>query len=334
MRRFLLPLLVLVALLTLPATASATLVFGKQSSRGPSSIWVANNDGSSPVSLATNYYSPTISPDGMTVAAFRQTRSGNNLLYVLPAAGGPATRLLANVGFGTLTWSPDSSTIAAVTGRRLVTIAVASGAVTTLATGNFNAPASFSPAGTEIAYSSARSMNLNAATNVFTIPTAGGAPTQLTSDGLSNNPVWGPTQIAYSSGPRRHALPPKLQIWLMNPDGSNQRQLTNVRVGQLVQGLGPVEWSASGQQLLASYNGQDTSQAFAVDPLTGAARDLGVRPFDGTSAGAISRDGTTVLAQTGGLEGPDPNQAVVTIPFTGGPPSVLVPRGIMPAWNA
>jgi hypothetical protein len=105
-------------------------------------------------------------------------------------------------------------------------------------------------------------------------------------------------------------------------------------VPKLLSGLNPVEWSASGQQLLANFNGQDTSQAFAVDPNTGAASDLGAKPFDGTFGAALSRDGTTVLAQTGGLEGPSPGQAVVSIPFTGGAPTVLVRRGILPDWNA
>src|SRR3954468_16275179 len=335
MRRLLVSLLASAALLAAPAAASATLVFGKQPSRGQPTIWAAGNDGSGAVKLATGYYQPTISPDGTTVAALRQTRSGANRLYVLPAAGGAPRRLLANAGFATVAWSPDSSMIVAETGRRLIIVNVATGAATTLATGIFSgSPPSFSPAGNALGYSSAVSTRVNAATDVYTIPVAGGAPTRLTTDGQSSSPLWGPTQIAYSRGPFRRNDAPRLNIWLMNSDGSNQRQLTRVRVPTLLSGLNPVQWSASGNQLLANFNGQDTSQAYAVNPATGTAKDLGAKPFDGTSAGAISRDGTTVLAQTGGLEGPDPNQAVVTIPFTGGTPTVLVRRGITPDWNA
>ena len=335
MRRLLVFVLASAALLAAPAVSSATLVFGKQPSRGQPSIWSANDDGSGAVKLATGYYQPTISPDGTTVAALRQTRSGANRLYVLPAAGGAPRRLLGNAGFATIAWSPDSSTIAAETGRRLMVVNVATGAVATLATGVFSgSPPSFSPAGDALAYSSAVSSRVNAATDVYAIPTAGGAPTRLTTDGQSSSPVWGPTQIAYSRGPFRRNDAPRLNIWLMNSDGSGQHQLTHVRVPSLLSGLDPLQWSASGNQLLANFNGQDTSQAFAVNPATGAAKDLGAKPFDGTSAGSISRDGTTVVAQTGGLEGPDPNQAVVAIPFTGGTPTVLVRRGITPDWNA
>ena len=335
MRRPVVVLLACAAVLALPEAASATLVYGVQPSRGLASVWVAANDGSGASRLATGYGGPTISPDGTTVAALRQTRSGGNQLYVFPATGGPGRKLLTNVGSATVAWSPDSSTIAAYTGHRLLTANVATGAVATLATGVFGATApSFSPAGDQIAYASATSSRINAPSDVYTVPTAGGASTRLTTDGLSLNPVWGPTQIAYSRGPRRRQDFPRLNIWVMNPDGSNQHQLTNVRVGKLVSGLSPVQWSASGQQLLAAFTGQDTDQAYAVDPTTGAARDLGARRFDGTSPGALSRDGTTVLAQTGGQEGPSAGQNVVTIPFAGGARTVLVRNASTPDWNA
>jgi Tol biopolymer transport system component len=332
--RSLLPLAAVAALLIVAPAASATLVYVTQPARGPAGLWSANNDGTGALRLGTNYYQPAISPDGTMVAAERQTRSGGNQLFVLPTAGGPPLRLLSNVGFATVTWSPNSQLIAAVTGRRLVIINATDASFTTLATGNFNAAPTFSPSGDTLMFSSATRQDLNAPTNIYSVPLAGGTPTQLTFDGLSSAPVWGPTQIAYAQGPRRRNDYPRLNIWLMNPDGSDQHQLTFVRVRRLVTGLNPVEWSASGAQLLADYGGQDTSQAFAVDPFTGSARDLGARPFDGTSPGAISRDGTTVLAQTGGLEGPSPDTAVVTIPFDGGPPTVLVPRGLSPDWNA
>jgi Tol biopolymer transport system component len=325
----------LATLAALPAAALAALVYNTQPSRGQPALYAAANDGSQRVKLATGYYSPTISPDGTMVAALRQTRSGNNRLYVLPIAGGAPTLLLGNVGPQTVAWSPDSQSLAAVTGRRLVLISLAEGVVETLATGAFNGTSvSFSPAGDAIAYSRATSSRLNAPSDVYTVTIVGGAITRLTTDGLSSNPVWGPTQIAYSKGPKRRRDFPKLNIWLMNPDGSGQSQLTSVRVRSLVAGLEPLQWSASGAELVANYSGQDTLQAYAVNPLTGSASDLGAMPLDGTAAFAISRDGTTVLAQTGGVEGPSPGQAVVAIPFGGGTPTTLVRRGINPDWNA
>src|SRR3954453_3334848 len=113
MRRLLVSLLASAALLAAPAAASATLVFGKQPSRGQPSIWAANDDGSGAVKLATGYYQPTISPDGTTVAALRQTRSGANRLYVLPAAGGAPRRLVGNGGFATMGGAAGGGTVGA-----------------------------------------------------------------------------------------------------------------------------------------------------------------------------------------------------------------------------
>jgi Tol biopolymer transport system component len=323
------------ALVALAPAASATLVYTTQPAKRPPILWAADNGGGGAIPLGRNYSGPRISPDGQWVLAVRQSARGANQLYLLPTGGGGATRLLTSVQADLYAWSPTSQLIAAVTGRRLAAIDVASGAATDLANGIFaGASVSFSPFGDQIAYTLATSTGLNAATDVYAVPVAGGPPTQLTVDGTSTNPAWGPTQIAYSRGPRRRSDYPQLNLWLMNPDGSEQRQLTFVGVRSLVTGLNPVQWSASGAQLLANYGGQDTSQAFAVDPLSGGALDLGARSFDGTSPGALSRDGTTVLAQTGGQEGPGRGRNTVAIPFGGGPPTVLVPGGLSPDWNA
>src|SRR5262245_21940698 len=129
MRRPLSLLLVLGALLALPSAASATLVYSTINARGTSTIWAASNVGTDAFRLGTGYYQPIISPDGSRVAAFRQTRSGANQLFVLPAGGGAGTRLLSNAGSLTTVWSPDSTMIAAVTGRRLVLINALTGAM-------------------------------------------------------------------------------------------------------------------------------------------------------------------------------------------------------------
>jgi dipeptidyl aminopeptidase/acylaminoacyl peptidase len=334
--RLLLPLAVLAALLALPAAASAVLVYNTGFSSPQPSLWSAANDGSQRVKLGRGYTSPRVSPDGTKVIALRYNRSSTSLYALSTAAAGPAQLLLRNADFYVSSWSPDSKSVAVATGRRVILIDIASGAVTTLASGfTAGSTVSFSPAGDMLAYSTAASSRLNARTNVYVVPVAGGAPTQLTTDGQSSSPVWGPTRIAYSRGPFRHNDYPKLQVWTMNPDGSDQRQLTNVRVRQLVSGLSPVQWSVGGGQLLANYGGQDTSQAYSVDPVSGYAFDLGVHKFDGTTAFALSRDGTQVLAQTGGVDsGPGIGQNVVTIPFTGGPPTILVRGGLFPDWNA
>jgi dipeptidyl aminopeptidase/acylaminoacyl peptidase len=61
---------------------------------------------------------------------------------------------------------------------------------------------------------------------IFTVPLSGGLPVQITKDGVLNQRArWSPDskQIAFISG-RSGAS----QVWLMNADGSNARQVTNL----------------------------------------------------------------------------------------------------------
>jgi hypothetical protein len=77
--------------------------------------------------------------------------------------------------------------------------------------------------------------------------------------------------------------------------------------------------------------GQDTSDAWTVDPASGAARDVDGR-FDGLVGFGLSRDGTTVLASTGGLE-PGPSHDVVAVPYGGGAKTVLARNATLPSWS-
>ncbi len=62
--------------------------------------------------------------------------------------------------------------------------------------------------------------------HIWTVPLAGGAPVQLTKEGtLNERPRWSPDsrQIAFISD-RGGAS----QVWVMNADGSNAKQVTNL----------------------------------------------------------------------------------------------------------
>jgi hypothetical protein len=98
-----------------------------------------------------------------------------------------------------------------------------------------------------------------------------------------------------------------------------------------VDGLSPIAESADGTRLLAEFNGTDTSQAWTLEAPAWQPSELG-----GESAGligaTISRDGSTVLATEGFLGSPD-TYSVVTVPFAGGTPHVLVRGAGEPSWN-
>ena len=328
------------ALLALPAAAQATLAYVKNPMNPVVYAAKDNGSGAFKVGSGTN---PKVSPDGDVIAYSREGNGGKRGLVLGAAtAGGGSTPVLANLQDSFyLTFSPDSKLVAAVRGPeigkgKLVLLDVTSGTVLrTVASGYFSG-ISFSPDGTELAYSVSQSEDFPAKTDVFTATVAAGKPVQITKGGNSVDPLWGPSKIVFAkqlgAGSRRYG--PKNELFLMNPDGSGQKRLTHTKVDPLLQGLYPTEWSASGKQLLAEFEGQDTSYAVAVNPRTGAQRPLdkmgdGERGFVGT---ALSSDGTTVLGFSGGFE-PGPNHSVATIPYGGGKAKPLVKGAYEPDWS-
>jgi Tol biopolymer transport system component len=329
------------ALAALPAPAHARLVYSKNPSH--SSVWVANDDGSSPRRLASGS-APKISPDGTTVAymVVGNPKTYRPDLMLVPADGSAPPRLLTK-GWRdafTFAWSPDSKTIATVVGpelgaRRLAFIDVATGAQRTVARGAF-AGVSFSPTGDQIVYGrDAKPDRFPPHSDVYRAAVAGSAPVRLTHDLVSLSPLWGPTgRIVYVRlvDAKRRRFAPKNELYLMAPDGTGVRRLTATRVGQLLQGLTPTAWSGDGSRLLAEFGGQDTSFAETVNSVTGAHRPVTKRVENGFIGADLSADGSTILATTGGYE-PSAKHDVVAVPYGGGTPTVLARNALEPDWT-
>lgn len=338
-KRILKPFVALVAftaLLALPAAAQATLTFTKGSSRA---VYTAADDGSGVHKVGPGS-SPHMAPDGESVAYFHEGPGHAAELKLAPVRGG-ATRTLL-VGWREafyLAFSPDSTTIAALRGpelgkRKLVLIDVASGAQKVVASGYFSG-FSFSPAGGELVYSKANSESYPPKSDVFRVPTAGGKPVALTHDHASEDPLWGPSgKIVFvkllDASKRKYG--PKNELYLMNSQGKTVKRLTHTNVDPLLQGLFPTAWSASGNQLLAEFEGQDTSYAVKINPQTGVQKPVVKATEEGFVGTALSSDGKTILGYEGGFD-PGNEHSVVTIPYAGGKPKVLVKGGSEPDWS-
>jgi Tol biopolymer transport system component len=338
--------LVGVALLALPAVAQATLVF----TRNPLNpvVWAAGNDGSGAHRLVAGS-NPRVSPNGQVVALLHQGKGRNARpeLILAPADGSAPASGLA-IGWretSVFAWSPDSKSIAAVLGpelgpKRLVLIDVVTGAQRTIARGFFSG-VSFSPEGGQLVYSRAASENFPPRSDVYRFDIPAGAtfgatqPVRLTHDHRSLSPLWGPGgTIAFVKqlGAKKRRYGPKNELFLMNPEGGAVRRLTHTKVGPLVFGLTPTQWAADGSRLLAEFGGQDTSYAVAVNPRTGSQHALTKQREQGLVGTALSADGSTVLGSTGGFE-PGPNHNVVTVPYGGGKPRVIVRNAFEPDWS-
>jgi Tol biopolymer transport system component len=331
--RTILPFFVAVSLAA-AAPSSATIVYEKNPFKPR--VYAAADDGSSPVRLAAGEL-PRISPDGTTVA-YETQYAGNSVptLRVVPVAGGPSRLLLKPVWF-TFVFSPDSRTIAAITGKevgkkRLVLIDLATGAVRPVDSGQFSG-VSFSADSSRLVYARAPKDSYPPRSDLFVAAVAGGAPTALTTDHHSVDPLWGAPGIAFVKmrKPARRGDAYKQDIYLVDPATAVARRVTRTKVPFLLSGLDPVAWSADGSRLLAEFGGQDTSYAETVDPATGVVRRVG-RFSDGIVGYDLSADGSTILATTGGYDPGDPHD-IVTLPYTGGRPTVLVRDGFSPDWT-
>jgi Tol biopolymer transport system component len=165
---------------------------------------------------------------------------------------------------------------------------------------------------------------------VFTI--AAGTRARITHDGRSLDPVWGPDGLVFDRMRRRRGDAPAFQLWAAQADGSHARRITHMRIPRLLSGLVPLDLSADGSRLLAEFEGQDISVAFAVNPSTGRARSLSRLLESGFVGAALSADGSRVLGTTGG---PDPSarHSVATVPYRGGHTHVLVRNAAYPDWS-
>jgi Tol biopolymer transport system component len=327
-----------IALLALPVAAEATLVYVKNPMHP--AVFAANDNGGGAFKVGPGN-SPRVSPDGEEIAYQREGSGGKRELMLAAAAGGGSEAVLTNLQNSSLvTFSPDSKLVAVVRGPEvgkgnLVLLDAANGGqLRTIARGYFSG-VSFSPDGTELAYSVANSEGFPQRSDIFTAPVGAGGPVQITRGGNSLDPVWGPTgKIVFvkqlEAKSRKYG--PKNELFLMNQFGAQVKRLTQTKVGPLLQGLYPTAWSESGNQLLAEFEGQDTSYAVTVNPKTGAQKPLGKTGEQGFVGTAISKDGTMVLGFTGGFE-PGPRHMVEAVPYGDGKVQRLVNNAYEPDWS-
>ena len=315
--------------------------------RSPSAVWVAALDGSYPQRLGVGG-EPLVSPSGLTVAAALFGATANSeqgpSLAIYSTVGEPVREYLSltTATATPLAWSEDSRYLAvsfmpnALTNiarqSGLAVIDTQTGAVTTITHGQIYG-ASFAPDSSDrLVFARSPSTVLSAPTNLYTSMPDGSALRQITRDGRSLDPTWGPRYIAYDRERPRRSDASVFQIWLRLPSGGNARRLTDLPARPLVSGLVPLAFSGSGRRLLAEYEGQDTSEAWTVRVGSGRTHRITVRGQPVQGAG-LSRDGSTLLIDEKGFEGPPSQGRVASIPFAGGRPRVLVAHGSQASWN-
>jgi len=332
-------LFALVALMAVPAAAQATLAYTTNVFHPHVTVARDNGKGAKRIGAGTN---PKVSPDGKLVVFERAPSNGKSpemKLYDI-ATGKTKTIFSPWRESYSFAWSPDSTMVAALAGgelgkRTLNVVNVETGKKTRIATGYFNG-LSFSPDNAEVAFGLG-SEEFGGKINIVRGPVAGGPTSPLTHDGISGWPLWGPQgQIVFVKqlNAKGRKYGPKNDLFLMNANGKGVKRLTHTVVGDLVSGLFPTAWSASGNQLLTEFGGQDTSYAVTVNPKTGKERNLSPNNSETGFAGvALTPNGKTVLGYIGGFEGGATSLKIASVPYTGGKPKVLVNGGFSPSWG-
>jgi hypothetical protein len=316
-------------LLVAAPAAQGALVYVKNPNSVKPTVWIAEDDGTGAKKVGGGS-GPTISPDGKWVAWRNYARDA---VMLRKASGGKAEQLARSIQIGEMKFTADSAKLGIVLRKRLLIHELASGDTYTVATG-FIRGFSFSPDSLSIVYgTSGANEAFDAPSDLYAAELNTDGKTRVTRDRKSLYPLWGPSgEIVFDRQTLRKGDAPRYNLFAIHPDGGALRRITSLKIPPLLSGLVPVEMSADGRRLLAQFIGQDTTVGFAVNPLTGKSRALSKNFETGFVAANLSADGRTVLGMTGG---PDPanRHDVVTMPYAGGKPTVLVKRASDPDWT-
>jgi dipeptidyl aminopeptidase/acylaminoacyl peptidase len=293
-------------------------------------VILANADGSGARTLGAAS-TAVLSPSGTLVAAVRP-RAGaahGSALVVYSTGARTVTRILrtSTSQLTILAWSPDGSWIAVADGDSLVAVPLR-GAPVVVATGTING-ASFAPAPPDrLVFAKAGSVLASAPVNLYMVALgAGRRALEITHDGLSEFPLWGPAGIVFSRELSHSS--PTYQLWSILPSGRGAKQLTSLTLSAPFYGLEPIAFSADGKHLLANLVGDNATQAWTVDlsAVPAAAHELGGTT---TIGNAISRDGAVVLLTQGDSSA---SQSVAMVPWSGGAATTLAAHGAFASWN-
>jgi TolB protein len=251
------------------------------SASGNKEVSMMDYDGAGPTRLTSNQsinVSPVWSPDTRSIAFTSYAGSGYPYLYRLFAFERRPLQLLAGyLGINTSpAWSPDGRFVALTLSKdgnpEIYLLTLATGALRRLTTwSGIDTEPTWSPTGREIAFVSDRS----GSAHVYVMDAEGANVRRLTQSGFNTQPRWSPKgdAIAFTSRQGNH------DVWVVNPDGSNLRQLTAGPGGN--EGA---SWSPNGRHLVFQSSRAGSFQLFTMLADGSEQQQLSRGPGETTSA--------------------------------------------------
>jgi Tol biopolymer transport system component len=250
---------------------------------GSLQIWLMNADGSDQHQLThsagTNYF-PTWSPDGSRIA-FRSDRDGTPSIYSMRADGSGVTRLTNDgaIDFSP-NWGPDGRIVfvsnRTTGGKASLWVMNGDGSDQHRLTPrdfvwNETSPV-WSPDGKRIAFQADRDVPVGNRELYVMNADATGLTRLTTYPGQDNWPSWSPDgkQIAFARGP----TPFRDEIYVMNADGSHQRELTLPMLGGVDYGTIPA-LPIAGRLVTVVYDVEEQSGADIGSPTVSCSGRVG-----------------------------------------------------------
>jgi len=250
-------------------------------------------------------WTPSFSPDGQAIAFIRSSGPGVvDDVYVVPASGGQERRLTFDnrmIDSGPA-WAPDGRDIVFVSGRAGVStlwrVSVSGGSPRRVeGVGTSVTSPAISPAGHRLAYTAARSQ-----LNLWSVQLAdprhiARAPQLLFgTKGFTGLPHFAADgkRIAFESEQSGY-----FEIWTVNSDGSDPRQLTFLR-GE----SGTPHWSYDGRFVAFDYRPAERSEIYIANYASGQTRILPTNPGGNNTVPSWSRDTKWVYFASSRSSGP------------------------------
>jgi TolB protein len=257
---------------------------GNRDGQGNYDIYTMHPGGSAITRLTmdpANEFHPEWSPDGSRIA-FMRDPAGAGDIWVMNGDGTGQTQLTSIGGVDSApAWSPNGAKIAFVRDGEIWSMnADGSGAANLTNDPANDLDPAWSPDGATVAFARIAASSID----IWMMNADGSNQTNLTPDGTSERaPAWSPDGLQIAFGVVSFATGERVQVDIMNADGSGRVNLVSGVSGQFF-GAGEPAWSPEGARIAFTTDSEAGSTAGQLDIWTVSASGTGLTSVTTTAS--------------------------------------------------